>query len=53
MGGQMLTRTQDNEKIIERVAALDIAKAEVVCCARIPIRIIGAGGYKQWIPTPR
>ena len=32
----MLTETQDNEEIIERVAALDIGKAELVCCARIP-----------------
>ena len=32
----MLTRTQDNEKIIERVAALDIGKAELVCCVRVP-----------------
>ena len=32
----MLTRTQDNEEIIERVAALDIGKAEVVCCVRVP-----------------
>jgi transposase len=32
----MLTETQDNEEIIERVAALDIGKAELVCCARVP-----------------
>ena len=32
----MLTGTQDNEKIIERVAALDIGKAELVCCVRVP-----------------
>jgi transposase len=32
----MLTRTQDNEEIIERVAALDIGKAELVCCFRVP-----------------
>jgi transposase len=32
----MLTETQDNEQIIERVAALDIGKAELVCCARVP-----------------
>ena len=35
----MLTGTQDNEEIIERVAALDIGKAELVCCIRVP----GAG----------
>jgi transposase len=32
----MLARTQDNEEIIERVAALDIGKAELVCCVRVP-----------------
>jgi transposase len=32
----MLTETQDNGEIIERVAALDIGKAELVCCARVP-----------------
>ena len=32
----MLTRTQDNEEIIERVAALDIGKAELVSCIRVP-----------------
>ena len=29
----------DEPEIIERVAALDVGKAEVVCCARVP----GAG----------
>jgi len=32
----MLTRTHDDEQIIERVAALDIGKAELMCCARVP-----------------
>lgn len=32
----MLTETQDNEEIIERIAALDIGKAELVCCVRVP-----------------
>src|SRR5262245_13771856 len=32
----MLTRTQDNQEIIERVAALDIGKAELMCCVRVP-----------------
>jgi transposase len=32
----MLTETQDNEQLIERVAALDIGKAELVCCVRVP-----------------
>nr|WP_322769045.1 IS110 family transposase [Frankia sp. Cr1] len=32
----MLRETQDTEEIIERVAALDIGKEELVCCVRIP-----------------
>ena len=32
----MLSRTQDSEEIIERVAALDIGKAELTCCVRVP-----------------
>jgi transposase len=32
----MLEDTQDHEEIIERVAALDIGKAEVVVCVRVP-----------------
>ena len=32
----MLEETQDDEEIIERVAALDIGKAELVCCVRVP-----------------
>jgi hypothetical protein len=32
----MLAKTQDEEQIIARVAALDIGKTELVCCARVP-----------------
>ncbi len=32
----MLAKTQDDEEIIERVAACDIGKAELVCCVRVP-----------------
>jgi len=32
----MLEETPDTEEIIERVAALDIGKAEVVACVRVP-----------------
>ncbi len=32
----MLEQTQDSAEIVERIAALDIGKAEVVCCARVP-----------------
>jgi transposase len=30
-----LQRMQETEEIIERVAALDIGKAELVCCVRV------------------
>jgi transposase len=32
----MLEETQGREEIIERVAALDIGKAELVACVRVP-----------------
>ena len=32
----MLEETHDTEEIIRRVAALDIGKAELVCCVRVP-----------------
>jgi transposase len=32
----MLRETEDHHDIIERVAALDIGKAELVCCVRVP-----------------
>jgi transposase len=32
----VLQETQDREEIIERVAALDIGKAELMCCVRVP-----------------
>jgi transposase len=32
----MLQETADREEIIERVAALDIGKAELTCCVRVP-----------------
>src|ERR1035437_9500445 len=32
----MLEQTHDEEEIIQRVAALDIGKAELVCCVRVP-----------------
>jgi transposase len=35
-GSQMLAETRDEEQIIARVAALDIGKAELVCCVRVP-----------------
>ena len=32
----MFAESVDDEQIIERVAALDIGKAEIVCCVRLP-----------------
>ena len=32
----MLEETHDSDQIIQRVAALDVGKAEVTCCARVP-----------------
>jgi transposase len=32
----MLEETAETEEIIERVAALDIGKSELVCCVRVP-----------------
>ena len=32
----MLQEDEQNEEIVARVAALDIGKAELVCCVRIP-----------------
>ena len=32
----MFAEFSDDEQIIARVAALDIGKAEVVCCIRLP-----------------
>jgi hypothetical protein len=32
----VLEETQETEEIIERVAALDVGKAELTCCVRAP-----------------
>ena len=32
----MLRESEEREEIIERIAALDIGKAELVCCVRVP-----------------
>jgi hypothetical protein len=39
-GGQGLEETNDTEELLQRVAALDIGKAELVCCILVP----GSGG---------
>jgi len=40
----VLEETQDEQEIIARVAALDIGKAELVCCVRVPD---SAGGSRR------
>src|SRR4029079_13005327 len=40
----MLAEWHDEEQIIARVAALDIGKAELVCCVRVPAP---AGGRRR------
>ena len=32
----MLAETRDDEVIIERIAAVDVGKAELACCVRVP-----------------
>jgi transposase len=38
--GRVLEQTRDDQEVIARVAALDIGKASLVCCVRVP----GEGG---------
>ena len=40
----MLAESHDEEQIIARVVALDIGKAELVCCVRVPAP---AGGRRR------
>jgi hypothetical protein len=55
-GGQVLKKTQDDEEIIERVAGLDVGKAELVCCVRVPdggpCREADAGGRDLFHDDP-
>jgi transposase len=46
----MLEETGDSEEIIGRVAALDIGKAELVCCVRVP-GAQGSGKRLQEVTT--
>jgi hypothetical protein len=53
----VLKQTQDSDEIIERVAALDIGKAEVMCCVRVPdearqVAIAEIGVDMGRFPTP-
>jgi len=49
-GGRVLEETQDTEELIGRVAALDIGKAELVCCVRVP-SAQGSGKRLQEVRT--
>jgi transposase len=49
----MMEETEDREEIIERVAALDIGKAEVVACVRVPSPTTPDGGPRRSAPIPR
>jgi len=46
----VLEETQDTEELIGRVAALDIGKAELVCCVRVP-SAQGSGKRLQEVRT--
>jgi transposase len=46
----VLEETHDTEEIIQRVAALDIGKAELVCCVRVPTAQ-GSGKRAQEVRT--
>ena len=44
-----MQRVEDNEEIIERVAAIDVGKSELVVCIRVPIRASqGAAGRRSF-----
>jgi hypothetical protein len=49
----VLEETQETEEIIQRVAALDVAKAELTCCVRVRARAAQAGGSRRSGPTRR
>ncbi|MFL6226478.1 MAG: IS110 family transposase [Actinomycetes bacterium] len=46
----MLQDTHDTEEVIGRIAALDIGKAELTCCVRVPSST-GSGRRSQEVPT--
>jgi transposase len=45
----MLEETRDSDQIIQRVAALDVGKAELTCCVRVP----GQGGSDRRLQEVR
>jgi hypothetical protein len=49
----MLEEDPENEEIVARVAACDIGKAELVCCARLRTRTARGGGSRKSRRGPR
>jgi hypothetical protein len=49
-GGGVLQDTHDTEEVIGRIAALDIGKAELTCCVRVPSST-GSGRRSQEVRT--
>jgi acyl-CoA synthetase (NDP forming) len=47
---RVLEETQETEELIERVAALDVGKAELTCCVRVPAAQ-GSGRRLQEVKT--
>lgn len=47
MAWTMLAESQDEEQIIARVAAIDIGKAQLVCCVRVPAEEIRRSGCRR------
>jgi transposase len=45
----VLEETRDRDQIIQRVAALDVGKAELTCCVRVPGQ--GRSGRLQEVRT--
>ncbi|MFD8501120.1 IS110 family transposase, partial [Amycolatopsis sp. NPDC059657] len=46
----MLKQTEDHEEIIERVAAIDVGKAEVMCCVRVPDEVRPGQRLQEVVP---
>jgi transposase len=49
----VLEETNDTEELIQRVAALDIGKAELTCWVRVPGEASGPGDCSRSLPTRR
>jgi transposase len=49
----VLEETNDTEQLIQRIAALDIGKAELVCCVRVPSADQPGSGCKKYGPGRR